>query len=98
MLSTQIDVEGSELETLPLMIADGSLNNILQVGVEIHILNIEVKHMMAWTKLFNAMHGIGFRLITADVNVFSVIYYYLNRTEILSIAYQQLRQMLHIKN
>ena len=70
----KIDIEGAEFEGLPVWIADGSLDNVIQVGIEIHVMDFLLEQMRAWANIFHSMHKIGFRIIAQDTNLVWVTY------------------------
>ena len=69
MYDIKIDIEGAEQEGLPIWIKDGSLDNVAQIGIEMHVMDNTLEQLMEWTRIFQSLHEIGFRIIAQDTNL-----------------------------
>jgi hypothetical protein len=67
-----VDVEGSELKSIPEWISSGVLSQVDQIGIEIHTGFIKqeesVKELSGLLDLIRKLYNIGFRLISTSNN------------------------------
>ena len=91
-----MDIEGSELQAIPEWISSGILEDIDQIGFEIHINGIEGeelrKEMIRILDNIRKLHQLGFRLIYSENNDcvgkdYDVDQHYLNLIEL--VFYKQ---------
>ena len=62
----QIDIEGSELDLIPLWARQGLLKHVSQIGVELHAAVFKVEETF---RLVQELYRNGFRLIAWDPNL-----------------------------
>ncbi len=56
-----MDIESSEWEALPNMLADGILNNVKQLGIEIHVHSRKVGDLHQRMELLKRLETLGFK-------------------------------------